>query len=174
MFDIVILVFLLIGFLWGWSKGFFAQLFSLVGAIIGFLVACSLYGTLGDMLAPQIGTTPTLGHIIAFFLIWILVPVFCTYLGKFLSGLMEKIKLGWLNSLMGALFSLFKILLFMSIVLTFLEFIDRYKSEPIVGQDTKEESLLYYPVQTFAGKLLPSNFLERNTSDPDADYTQKV
>lgn len=174
MFDIVILVFLLIGFLWGWSKGFLAQLFSLVGAIIGFLVACSLYGSLGDLLAPQLGTSPTLGHIIAFFLIWILVPVFCTYLGKFLNKIMEAIKLGWVNSLLGGIFSAFKILLFMSVVLTFLEFIDKYKQEPIVDLATKESSVLYYPVQEFAGKLLPSDFLERNTTDPEADYTQKV
>ena len=172
MFDIILLVFLLIGFIWGWSRGFLAQLFSLVGAVLGFLVACFLYGNLGDYLAPKIGTTPTMGHILAFFLIWFCVPLACTWLSKGLVKLMSALKLGWINSLLGAAFGLFKLLLFLSILLTFLEFIDKYKSEPFVDVQTKENSVLYYPIQEFAGKLLPSDFLQRNTTNPAENATQ--
>lgn len=172
MFDIVLLVFLLIGFMWGWSKGFLAQLISLVGAVLGFLVACFLYGNLGDFLAPKIGTSPTMGHIIAFFLIWFCVPLACSWLGKGFVRIMKKLKLGWINSILGGAFSLFKMLLFLSVLLTFLEFIDKYKAEPIVDVETKESSVLYYSVQKFAGKLLPSDFLERNTTDPAENTTR--
>lgn len=164
--DIILLVFLGIGFIWGCMRGFVAQLVSLLGAVVGFLVACALYGTLGDILAPQIGASPTIGHILAFFLIWICVPLLFTMVGKFITNILEKISLGWLNRLFGGAFGLFKVLLFLSVILTLLEFIDKYNSNPLIKVETKENSVLYYPVQEFAGKLLPSDFLHRNTTDP--------
>lgn len=166
--DIILLVFLGIGFIWGCMRGFVAQLVSLLGAMVGFLVACALYSTLGNILAPQIGASPTIGHILAFFLIWICVPLLCTMVGKFITNILEKIKLGWLNRLFGGAFGFFKVLLFLSVILTLLEFIDKYNSNPLIKVETKENSVLYYPVQEFAGKLLPSDFLHRNTTDPKA------
>ena len=164
--DIVLLVLLLVGLVWGWIRGLFTQLVSLLGAVIGFLVACSLYGMLGDLLAPQIGASPTVGNIIAFFLIWICVPLLCTLAARVLGGILKKLKLGWVNNSLGAVFGVLKVALFLSVILSFIELIDKYKSEPIIGQDAKESSVLYYPIQKFAGKLLPSDFLQKVTSDP--------
>lgn len=166
MLDIILLVLLLVGFGWGCMKGFLAQLVSLLGAVAGFLVACMLYGAVGDFLAPEIGTSPTMGLIIAFFLIWVCVPLLFTLVTKVVAGILKTIKLGWINSLLGGAFGALKILLFLSVILSFMEFVDKYKSDPFISMETKDSSLLYYPVQKAAGKLLPSDFLERTTSDP--------
>ena len=165
--DIILLVFLGIGFIWGCMRGFVAQLVSLLGAVAGFLVACALYGTLGDILAPQIGASPTIGHILAFFLIWICVPLLFTMVGKFITNILEKIiqasGIG-VEKLTDRIAGNTGGILIKQDV--YKEFIDKYNSNPLIKVETKENSVLYYPVQEFAGKLLPSDFLHRNTTDP--------
>lgn len=156
MIDAVLLIVMLIGLIVGWWKGFFLQLASLVGAVVGFFIACFLYASFGDMLAPHLGSSPTMSHIVAFLLLWILVPLAFTFVGHLATGIFEKIKLGWLNHLLGALLGLFKFMLFTSLFLSLFEFANKYDSNPLIEESTKEKSYLYYPVQRFVGSLLPS------------------
>ena len=52
--DIIILVFIGIGTVWGMTKGFVRQLSSLVGLVVGLLVARALFAEVGDWVAPGI------------------------------------------------------------------------------------------------------------------------
>ena len=70
--DIVILVFIGIGTVWGMMKGFIRQLSSLVGLIVGLLVARALFVEVGDWVAPAIGVSVTIGRVLAFFMLWIM------------------------------------------------------------------------------------------------------
>lgn len=159
LLDIVIVVALVIGLVLGWMKGFFLQLAGLAGAVIGFFIACFIYAHFGDSLIPKEATSTT--QMLCFLVLWIVMPLLLTLCAKFITGIFKTISLGWLNNVLGGVTGALKMLFFISLALTFLEFIDQKNENPMIDKQTKETSKLYYPVQKFASKVLPSDFLSK-------------
>lgn len=163
MLDIILLVVLLAGVLWGWWKGFFEQLASLVGAIAGFILACVIYAKWGDVLIPQ-GTNLST-NLLIFVVLWLGIPFALTFIAKILDGILSAIHLGWINHLAGAALGLIKVALFLSLFLTAFDFFTKFEDNPMLSETEKESSLLYYPVQGLAGSILPSDFLNKLTGN---------
>jgi membrane protein required for colicin V production len=136
--DIIILVLVLAGIVVGFRKGFIKQLASLVGLVVGLLAAKALYGVVGDQLIGTVTSNATFAHTLAFFLIWIVVLI-C---------------LGWINRLLGAALGGVKWLLFISLAICAIEYID--SDNKIIEKNTKETSALYYPVRELAGLFMPA------------------
>lgn len=67
---------------------------------------------------------------------------------------MEAVSLGWLNRLLGAGLGALKYLLLVSLVVCVIQFIDT--DSQLISQTKKEESLLYYPMERFAGMFFPA------------------
>ena len=67
--DIIILVLIGIGTIWGVTKGFLRQLASLIGLIVGLLVARALFAEVGDWMVSTIGVPDTIAQILAFFML---------------------------------------------------------------------------------------------------------
>ena len=147
--DIIILILVLAGAIVGFRKGFIKQLASLVGLVVGLLAAKALYGVVGDQL---IGTVTS--NTLAFFLIWIVVPIVFTLVASLLTKALEIICLGWINRLLGAALGAVKWLLFISLAICAIEFID--SDNKIIEKNTKESSALYYPVRELVGLLMPA------------------
>ncbi len=100
--DIIILVLLLAGAVMGFRKGFIKQLAALAGLFVGLLAAKALYSVVGEKLIGTVTSNPTFAHILAFVLIWIVVPIVFTMVASLLTKALEVIALGWLNRLLGA------------------------------------------------------------------------
>ena len=73
--------------------------------------------------------------------------------GGYLSP-MEAISLGWLNRWLGSGLGALKFLLLTSLVICVIEFID--SDNKLISATKKSESLLYYPMETFAGIFFPA------------------
>ncbi len=159
--DLFIIIVLVVGLIWGWWKGFFLQLASLVGVIVGFFIACYVYARYGDALIPEDAGVST--NAVIFLILWIGIPLALTLVAKLLGGIMSKLHLGWINHSLGAALGMVKLALFLSLLFTLLEFISKYDNNPLITEQTRQSSVLYYPVQQLAGKLLPSDFLEKAT-----------
>lgn len=159
--DVFIIIVLAVGLIWGWWKGFFLQLASLVGAVVGFFIACYVYARYGDALIPEGAGVST--NVVIFLVLWIGIPLALTLVAKLLGGILSTLHLGWVNHSLGALVGMFKLALFLSLLFTILEFVSKYDDNPLITEQTRQESVLYYPVQQLAGKLLPSDFLEKAT-----------
>lgn len=142
--DVVILIVLLVGFVRGLMSGFFRQIVSMVGFLVGLLVACVLYTTFGDWLAPYIGGDRTMSQFVAFVLIWIGVPLALTLAAYLLTKMIECAQLGGLNRLLGGLVAMLKYMLFLSCVLNVA---DRIR---LVPDTLKNDSYVYTPVQTMS------------------------
>ena len=93
-------------------------------------------------------------QILAFVIIWIAVPLIFTLVASVLTKAMEAVSLGWLNRLLGAGLGALKYLLLVSLVVCVIQFIDT--DSQLISQTKKEESLLYYPMERFAGMFFPA------------------
>lgn len=157
--DLFIIAVLLVGLISGCKKGLFLQLASLVGAVVGFFIACYVYARYGDSLIPEGAGIST--NVIIFLVLWIGIPLALTFVAKVLDRFMHALHIGWMNHLAGGVIGLLKMALFLSLIFTCLEFVSKYDKSPMVSQEVRESSVLYYPVQKLAGTLLPSDFLNR-------------
>ena len=152
--DIIILVFVGIGAVWGLMKGFVRQFSSLVGLIAGLLVARALFVEVGDWMAPAIGVSATVGRVLAFFLLWIIVPLLFSLFASFLTKALQVIHLGWINRLLGGGLGAVKFMLLVGMMAQLLEFVDP-KGE-LLPASVRDESVLYHPMCDLAGMFIPT------------------
>ena len=151
--DIIILIALGAGVIVGFMKGFIRQLASILGLIVGLLVAKALYTSLAVKLCPTVTDSMTVAQILAFVIIWIAVPLIFTLVASVLTKALEAVSLGWLNRMLGAGLGALKYLLLVSLVICVIQFID--SDSQLISQTKKEQSLLYYPMEKFAGIFFP-------------------
>lgn len=77
------------------------------------------------------------------------------YIGGFsINQGIEAVSLGWLNRMLGAGLGALKYLLLVSLVICVIQFID--SDSQLISQTKKEQSLLYYPMESFAGIFFPA------------------
>lgn len=152
--DIVIIVIVGIGAVIGFVKGFVKQLASLLGLVVGLLAAKALYAPLAEKLCPTLTDSMTVAQVIAFITIWIAVPLIFTLIAALLTKAMEAVSLGCLNRWLGAGLGALKFLLLASVLINVIEFFDADNS--MISQTKKEESVLYYPMKSFAEIFFPA------------------
>ena len=102
--DIVLLVALAIPTFIGLKQGLIKAVLSLVGLIIGVILASNFYEALGSRLG--FIPNPDIANITAFILILVGVLVIATILARLLKFIVSIVMLGWVNYLGGAVFGL--------------------------------------------------------------------
>lgn len=152
--DLIILIIAGAGVVSGFMKGFIRQLASILGLIVGLLAAKALYASLAEKLCPAVTDSMTVAQVLAFVVIWIAVPLLFTLVAVLLTKAMEAISLGGVNRLLGSGLGALKFMLLTSLVICVLEFIDG--DNKLISATKKNESLLYYPMRTFAGVFFPA------------------
>ena len=151
--DFAIIGIIFIGAILGFTKGFIKQLSSIVGLIAGLLLARALFASVGEKLAVELGPSVSIGQTIAFFLIWLVVPLTISLLASMLSQAVEAIHLGFINRWLGAGLGVIKFALLTSMIVYFIEYID--SKDNLIQSTTKSKSLLYYPIKDFSGIFIP-------------------
>lgn len=152
--DIIILVVLGAGAILGFSKGFLKQLASLLGLVAGLLIAKALYATVAERVFLPLTDSLTVAQGIAFVVIWLAVPLAFLLLASLLTKAMEAVSLGWVNRLLGTVLGALKAALLVSLLVCVVEYIDT--DNTILKKTKKQESVLYYPMEKFAGLFLPA------------------
>lgn len=152
--DIVIFIIVAAGVVVGYMKGFIKQLASILGLIVGLLAAKALYTSLAAKLCPAVTSSMTVAQVLAFAVIWITIPLLFMLLGSTLTRAMKAVSLGWLNRWLGSGLGGLKYLLVVSLVICVIEFVD--SDNVLVSETKKVESVLYYPIRSFAQTLFPT------------------
>ena len=147
--DIILLVVIGAGAVIGFIKGFIKQLASILGLIVGLLAAKALYVSVAERVFSKITDSMTFSQILAFVVIWIVVPLLFLLVAALLTKAMEAVSLGWLNRWLGSGLGALKFLLLASLLICVVEFID--SDNTMIDRTMKEESVLYYPIESFAG-----------------------
>lgn len=151
--DWIIVAILVMGLVLGFAKGAVKQVAAIVGIVAGLLVARALFSQVGEKLATEFGTSLSTAQVIAFFMIWIMVPLLLYFFASMLTKVLEVVHLGIVNRLLGAALGVLKYAFLISLIVNFIEFVDS-KNE-LMDRTVKQSSLLYYPIKELSGVFIP-------------------
>jgi membrane protein required for colicin V production len=104
--DWVIVAVLLLSTAVALSQGFFLELFSLAGVVLGFLLACWEY----PLVAGHLGFIDQrwVADIVAFFIVFLLLAILAGTIGRIVSWGVKQAGLRWMDRLLGGAFGLLR------------------------------------------------------------------
>lgn len=152
-FDIFILIIVVFSLIKGFMSGLVMQLSSLIG-----LIVCAFFaGQVATFITPYLLSvisadeyiTKPLAYLLAFLIIIFAVMI----IGKAIDGFFKAIMLGFVNRLAGAVFSIAKWILLISILLNLLIGFD--KNQTVIKPDVRENSLTFSHIQKIAPHFIP-------------------
>ena len=144
--DIIILVPLLWAFYAGFRKGLIVELASLAALVLGIYIAVHFSFVTADILSRYIDVSPEKMPFIAFIVTFLVVIFVVRLVGKIVEKIIGMVALGFLNRIGGALFSVIKYAVFISVVLLLLNKFNL----GLINEETKKDSRLYAPVEKIA------------------------
>lgn len=139
--DIFILVVLVWSAWTGWHNGFLKEIVSSVGFFVGLLAAALCYSTLGQYLAVDGSQSNMLTSVVAFFILWVMVPMLLGLGATLLTKALKGMKLGLPNSLLGMAVAVLKYGVLMCVVFSVMDALG------IMDSRRAQSSRLYGPLR---------------------------
>jgi membrane protein required for colicin V production len=103
--DLLIVIVLVVSVVSAFVKGFFVEIFSLAGIVLGLFIAAANYGGF-SLWVLRVVHNRAAANLIAFLLLVLIVMVLASIAGRLLRGLFRTVGLGIVDRLLGALFGL--------------------------------------------------------------------
>ncbi len=151
--DIILLICFVPALIQGFRKGFISQVIAIISLILGIWLSARFANLVGGWLGQYIQGSEQVLKIVAFALIIIAVIALLTLIGKLLEKTIKLVMLGWLNRLLGIVFSLMKAGLVVGlIIMAFSSLNDTFR---LVSEQTLDSSLLYPPLKNLAFSVFP-------------------
>ena len=138
----------------GLKNGLFVEIASFGSLIIGIFMAIKFSYLVRLALEDFIKVNPKYIEIIAFAITFLVVVVGIYLLAKFFTGIFSFASLGWLNKLGGAVFSLLKTILMLSVVISLFQKINI--NHMLIKEDKLNASVFYNPIQEVSTFMYPS------------------
>ncbi len=170
--DVIILIFLLIAAIKGFSKGLIIGLTSLAGIVLGIIFSLKYAGTLAINLHQIFGSNSQILFFASYAICFAIIVIFMYFVGKLLEKVIEIAALGMVNRLAGVAFGIFKTLFVFSAIIYLIQIAD--PKSHLIKPETKQESYFYHPLEWLLPSTLPflKSQLERINnhfgSEPDA------
>lgn len=161
MIDLFLIVLLLWSLFSGWRNGFIKEVVSTVGFLVGLFVAATCYTTLGEYLSVDGSEANQVTSIIAFFILWIIVPIALGFAANLLTRAIKGMQLGIPNSMLGAIVSFIKFLILISCILNVMGALN------ILDESKRKDSALFEPVCNVVRAFFPENGTIGNLSSDD-------
>lgn len=105
--DWTIFIVMVLSVLGAAAQGFFFELFSLAGTILGYLVAAWNYKRIAPWILPYV-KNEWVASAVGFFLIFIVIVILAGIAGRIARWAMKEVGLRWFDRLLGAAFGLAK------------------------------------------------------------------
>ena len=151
--DIIIGLVLLIGAIAGLRKGFIVQLFSIGAIILSAWLSYTFSSAFSEWLSSYIHAEGFWLNIISFLLIFIGIGILCRLLSKLVEKIFKFAMLGWLNRLLGAVFSVAKYALVLGLAVVLFNAINsRFAWVP---EEKLAESKMYALIKEGAYTIFP-------------------
>lgn len=169
--EILIYLVLIIGAIIGFKQGAFKQVAHFLGVAVGLLIAATLYQQFGDFMADKTGASIGFGRLIAFVLIVIVVPIALGWLAAFFTEFFKKLKLNFLNRLLGALVGVICYALILSFALNLYDFVASnagFKPEKL-----DERPTLYYQMKHATQIIIPDLLIVTDATEEAQGLTPK-
>ncbi len=151
--DIILLICFVPALIQGFRKGFISQVIAIISIIAGVWMSARFANMVSAWIAQYIQGSEQVLKVVAFALIFIAVIAVLALIGKLIEGTIKLIMLGWLNRLLGILFSLLKAGLIVGLVImAFCSLNDTFK---LVSEETLNASVLFPPLKNLAYSVFP-------------------
>lgn len=122
--DLSFLLIFSVFFLRGLFRGFVIELTSLVGLILGYLIAITYMHVLSTFLMKYFPAIPHAAtNIVSFTILFIVTNIVLRFIASAVTRTLRFALLGWLNRLLGGIAGLIKSILLLSIVVFLISFI---------------------------------------------------
>lgn len=159
----LILIVLLVGAVIGFYQGAFKQIANFSGIFVGLLVASMLYQQCGDYLADKSGTSATVGHMFAFVLIIIIVPMILGWIATLLTKAFSCIHLGFINRACGAAIGVLSYGLVLGFACNAMDFLEsRFGFAP---ESLEEREPSFYFVKHSAQVVVPDMMIVTDSTE---------
>jgi len=161
--EILIYIVLLVGAVVGFYQGAFKQIANFVGVALGLIISATLYENFGEFLADKTGASESFGQIIAFVLIAVVVPVALGWIAAFLTEFFKKMKLNFLNRIIGALVGVLSYALILSFAFNLFDFVG--SSAGFKPHKLDERPALYYSVKHATQVIVPNALIVTDSTE---------
>lgn len=151
--DIIILLCLVPAIVQGIRKGFISQAISIISIIAGVWASAKFASIVAEWVAQYITASEQVIKIVSFALVLVAVFIVLGLLGKALEGILKLVMLGWLNRLLGVVFSLAKCVLILGLVV--LAFNSLNATFGLVKPSVMSDSVLYPVIKDLADAVFP-------------------
>jgi membrane protein required for colicin V production len=151
--DFIIIILLVFGLARGFINGFIKELASLLALILGIWGAIKFSTFTAGRLYDYFDMTGRYVGIIAFMITFIIIVIIIHFLGMLIDKFADNLSLGFLNSLLGLFFGVFKTALILSVVFVVLNAIDA--KHHFLPKEKIENSRLYNPIADIAPAIFP-------------------
>lgn len=151
--DIFIVLLLLFAIWRGFKKGLIVELFTLLAVFAGLYAAVHFSDFISVKLKEDAGWDWEYVPIVAYALCFLAVGAMVYFGGKMLEKVIKVVQLGLVNRMAGALFSTITMVLLLGGLILMSDSYDQRSD--ILSEETKEGSLLYYPVLNTSKVLIP-------------------
>ena len=151
--DIILLICFIPAIISGIRKGFISQVISIVSIIAGVWVSYEFSTQVGTWLGQHIEAADNVLKLISFAIIMIAVFAGLALIGKLLEGLINFVMLGWVNKLLGVVFSLLKTGLIVGLLI--MVFCSLNNNLNLVSDEVLADSVLFTPLKNIAYTVFP-------------------
>ena len=151
--DIILLICFVPAVIQGFRKGFISQVIAIISIIAGVWLSVQFASPVTTWLAQYIQGTEQVLKVVSFALIFIAVIAGLALLGKLIEGTVKLIMLGWLNRLLGVIFSLVKAGLIVGLVI--MAFCSLNNTFQFVSEEVLNQSVLFPPLKNMAYTVFP-------------------
>ena len=151
--DAIILICLIPALIQGLRKGFISQAISIVSLVTGIWASARFADIVTEWISQYMSASEQILKIVAFVLILIVVFIALGLVGRLLESILKFAFLGWVNKLLGVVFSLMKAFLILGLVIILFSSLN--KNFGFVKPDVLADSVLYQPMKDIADAVFP-------------------
>lgn len=152
--DIIIICCFLPCLFFGARNGFIKQVISLVIIILGIKLSISFSGPVSEWLGSRFELQPVWISIISFAVVFIVVALVFGLVEKLLDAVVKITMLGWLNRLLGIVFSMLKVVVLLSLLAYFVNSANEFLG--FISEDQISESNFFKPLLQLSDKIFPA------------------
>ena len=151
--DAIILLALVPAIIHGLRKGFISQAISIISIVAGIWASARFANLIAELVSQYITASEQILKVVAFTIILVAVFIALGLLGKLLESVLKCVMLGWVNRLLGLIFSLLKAILIISVIVLMFNALN--DSLGIVKPEVISDSVLYDPIKHLADTIFP-------------------
>ncbi len=165
LIDLIITVFLIIAFVRGYKNGLLKEITSLISIFIGLFAALYFSDLVKKLLIEKFQYQSNFIDIVSFIITFLIAFYGLKLLTNLTDKLADMLFLGWLNNLLGGLFSSLKAILIISFLIVFFEKLNI--NNLLVKQEKINEIKWYQPIKNINNTVFPwvENWIKNYQND---------